>query len=188
MNWDRHPAIQRAADLMWNGGIIAYPTEAVWGLGCAPDNADAVYKLLMLKKRDIEKGLILVAADEDMLAPYLAPLSSEQRATLSASWPGPNTWLIPDVNDLVPEWIKGQYSSVAFRVTANPLVAGLCRAYGGPIVSTSANPQGLAPAMHQWKVRRYFGDNLSMITPGAVGGNAKPSVIRDLLTGQTIRA
>lgn len=187
MDWSRHPSIQRAADLMWSGGVIAYPTEAVWGLGCAPEDEQAVLKLLALKRRDYEKGMILVAANIDQIEYLLDPLSEEQRKTLTDSWPGPRTWLVPDVNNQVPEWIKGQYSSVALRVSDHPLVKGLCQAFGGPIVSTSANPQGKVPAMHQWQVRRYFGDSLAMVTPGAVGKNAKPTEIRDLISGQIIR-
>ncbi|MYM63745.1 L-threonylcarbamoyladenylate synthase [Pseudomaricurvus sp. HS19] len=188
MDWSRHPRIQRAADLLWSGAVIAYPTEAVWGLGCAPFDEQAVYRLLALKKRDYEKGLILVAADISQFADILEPLTDEQRQTLSASWPGPNTWLVPDPENLVPEWIKGQYQSVALRVSAHPLVAGLCRAFGGPIVSTSANPQGRQPALQQWQVHRYFKDSLDAVTPGAVGRQAKPTQIRDLVTGQIVRA
>ncbi|MBU3068710.1 Sua5/YciO/YrdC/YwlC family protein [Aestuariicella sp. G3-2] len=188
MDWSRHPSIQRAADLLWSGEIIAYPTEAVWGLGCSPFDEQAVYKLLALKKRDYEKGMILVAADIEQFADYLRPLTDEQRATLTASWPGPNTWIVPDLENQIPEWVKGQYDSVALRVSAHPLVAGLCRAFGGPIVSTSANPQGKSPALHQWKVHQYFSDSLGMITPGAVGAEAKPTQIRDLVTGRVVRA
>ncbi len=187
MDWSRHPKIQRAADLLWSGSIIAYPTEAVWGLGCSPFDDQAVYRLLALKKRDIEKGMILVAADVEQFADYLRPLSLEQQATLTASWPGPHTWLVPDVDNQIPSWIKGQYQSVALRVSAHPLVAGLCRAFGGPIVSTSANPQGLKPAMNQWRVRRYFSDSVDLITPGAVGPQSNPTQIRDLISGQIIR-
>ncbi len=188
MDWSRHPKIQRAADLMWSGEVIAYPTEAVWGLGCAPFDEQAVLKLLALKRRDYDKGLILVAADMRQFGAYLKPLTDAQRQTLAATWPGPNTWIVPDIDNLIPEWVKGRFDSVALRVSAHPLVAGLCRAFGGPIVSTSANPQGKAPALHQWQVKRYFGDSLGMITPGQVGAEAKPTQIRDLQSGRVVRA
>jgi len=187
MDWSRHPNIQRAANLLWGGEIIAYPTEAVWGLGCSPDDEQAVHKLLALKQRDYEKGMILVAADIEQVAHLLKPLTQAQQDTLKASWPGPKTWLVPDLEEQVPEWVKGQYSSVALRVSDHPVVQGLCRAFGGPIVSTSANPQGKMPALHQWQVRRHFGNKLAAITPGAVGRNAKPTEIRDLVSGQVIR-
>ena len=188
MDWSRHPKIQRTADLLWSGAVVAYPTEAVWGLGCAPHDEQAVYRILALKQRSMEKGLILVAASMDQFDYLLQPLTQQQRDTMAATWPGPFTWLVPDHEDQVPDWIKGKFTSVALRVTDHPLVAGLCRAFGGPIVSTSANPQGLQPAMTNWQVRRYFGDSVDVITPGVVGGNTNPSEIRDLLTGQVVRS
>ncbi len=187
MDWCRHPKIQRAADLLAAGEVIAYPTEAVWGLGCSPFNEQAVLRLLALKQRDYEKGMILVASDIEQVEDLIKPLTAEQQTRLRDSWPGPRTWLVPDIEHQIPQWVKGQYSSVAIRVSDHPLVQGLCRAFGGPIVSTSANPQGKIPALHQWQVRRYFGDSLAAITPGVVGKNTKPTEIRDLLTGQLIR-
>lgn len=172
---------------MMSGGVVAYPTEAVWGLGCNPSDELAVQRLLDLKRRPVEKGLILLAADESMVEPYLADLSDEQRQILSDSWPGPNTWLIPAMTDQIPAWIRGRFSSVAIRVTAHPWAAALSRAFGGVIVSTSANPTGKQPALHQWQVERYFADRVDFICTGSVGGNPQPSTIRDLQTGAVIR-
>lgn len=186
IDWSSHPRTQRAVGHMLHGGVIAYPTEAVWGLGCAPDNEHAVRKILQLKKRAEAKGLILVAADIEQFAPYLQGLTSVQLQTLRASWPGPHTWLVPH-NGTVPAYIRGQFDSVALRVSAHPVVVGLCRAFGGPIVSTSANPQGMQPAREQFQVQRYFGGQLDDIASGRVGNAAKPTQIRDLLTGQVLR-
>ncbi|NIB39513.1 tRNA threonylcarbamoyladenosine biosynthesis protein RimN [Pseudomaricurvus alkylphenolicus] len=188
MDWFFNPKLQAAARALVAGEVIAYPTEAVWGVGCDPHNDQAVYKLLAMKRRDVEKGLILVAASMDQIEPLLRPLTVEQRQQLHQGWPGPLTWLVPDLRNQVPEWVKGQHTSVALRVSAHPVVSALCRAVGGPIVSTSANPQGKAPALHSWQVRRYFGDSLAALAPGAVGLQAKPTEIRDLVTGSIIRA
>ncbi|WP_240725199.1 L-threonylcarbamoyladenylate synthase [Mangrovimicrobium sediminis] len=169
------------------GDVIACPTEAVWGLSCDPFSAAAVEQLLQLKQRPVEKGLILVAADEAQLAFLLEDLSSAQRATLSLSWPGPNTWLVPH-HGRVPPWVHGDFDTVAVRVSAHPTVRALCRAWGGPLVSTSANPAGAQPPRHAFQVRRYFGDLLADILPGAVGASARPSQIRDLASGELVRA
>lgn len=188
MDYSQHPSIKAAAAAMTSGGVVAYPTEAVWGLGCDPFDEAAVQQLLDLKQRPVEKGLILLAADEAMLAPYLAHLTETQRQTLSDSWPGPNTWIVPEMDELVPAWVRGRFSSVAFRVTAHPWAAALSRAFGGPIVSTSANPTGSEPALHQWQVESYFKQQrLDYICDGSVGGNPQPSQIRDLLTGAIMR-
>lgn len=179
--------IDAAAAALAAGSVIACPTEAVWGLSCDPFNESAVARLLALKERPVEKGLILVAADESQLEQLLEPLGSEQRATLSASWPGPNTWLLPH-GGRVPAWVSGEHATVAVRVTAHAGMAGLCRAFGGPLISTSANPGGAPPALNETEVLEYFGAALDGWLPGALGDASRPSTIRDLSSGEVIRA
>jgi L-threonylcarbamoyladenylate synthase len=179
--------LRRALAALYAGGVIACPTEAVWGLSCDPYDEHAVDYLLALKDRQREKGLILVAGDVSQFDRLLADLPAGQRKKLDMSWPGPNTWLVPH-RGRVPVWICGEHDSVAVRVTAHPLMASLCRAWGGPLVSTSANPSGRRPPVAAFQVRRYFGDRLDHILPGAVGGSSRPSVIRDLATDHVIRA
>ncbi len=186
IEWSLNPRIQFAARQMKQGGVVAYPTEAVWGLGCNPFDEAAVYEILALKDRPVEKGVILVAANIAMFEPFIYHLNDLQRQRLKNSWPGPHTWLVPN-NGLVPYWITGKFKSVALRVTGHPVAAGLSRAFGGPIVSTSCNPAGLPPATNIHQVRRYFGNGLDAITSGQVGKRNTPSEIRDLLTGEIIR-
>lgn len=175
-----------AARVVAAGGVIAYPTEGVWGLGCDPWNEAAVNRLLALKDRDPAKGLILVAAEAMQFEPWLAPLSADQRQRLEATWPGPVTWLIPDPG-VAPVWIRGRHTSVALRVSAHPVVAALCRALGGPLVSTSANPSGREAARTQLAVHRYFGAAVDHYTPGLIGGATGPSTIRDLISDKVLR-
>jgi L-threonylcarbamoyladenylate synthase len=186
VNWSINPRVRYAAHRILQGGVVAYPTEAVWGLGCDPFNEDAVMALLELKSRPVHKGVILVAADVEMFEPFIYHLNDIQRQRMKNTWPGPVTWLVPN-NGLAPRWITGDFSGVALRVTAHPVAAGLSRAVRGPIVSTSCNPQGLAPARSIFEVNRYFGGELDAITNGAVGARANPSEIRDLLTGNIVR-
>lgn len=180
-------SLNTAVAIIAQGGVVACPTEAVWGLSCDPDNAAAVERLLALKQRPVAKGLILVAADESQLAALLAPLTDAQRGKLSLSWPGPTTWLIPHHNR-VPDWVCGDHDTVAVRISAHPLVQALCRRWGGALVSTSANPAGCQPATAAFQVQRYFGKQLDYVLPGATGGAGRPSVIRDLQSDQVIRA
>jgi L-threonylcarbamoyladenylate synthase len=186
MDWAQNPKIRQIAQLLHGGAVIAYPTEAVWGLGGDPDNRLAVERILRIKGRPMSKGLILVAAHIGQFAPYLTHLTDAQRHTLDASWPGPVTWLVPD-GGVAPAWIRGQHSAVALRVSAHPVVAGLCRAFGGPIVSTSANRAGMREARDGTTVRRQLGAEVDAIAPGRVGAAARPSEIRDLLTGVVLR-
>lgn len=178
--------IPLAAHVLHAGGVIAYPTEAVWGLGCDPHNRAAVSKMLQMKQRDWRKGVILVAADIAQLEPYLYGIDECHWQTLRASWPGPNTWLVPD-NGAAPDWITGGRHTLAVRVTAHPVVKALCTRFGGAIVSTSANPAGRPPARSLPAVKHYFANQLDAIVPGALGGLQNPTQIRDVVTGEICR-
>lgn len=178
--------VKFAAEVLRAGGVIAYPTEAVWGVGCDPHNPAAVSRLLTLKQRDPAKGLILVAADIAQFSPYLKGLPEQQLNRLHQAWPGPYTFIVPD-NGYTPPLIRGDFSSVALRVSANKQVADLCRAFGGPIVSTSANLAGVPTPKWPWLVQRQLGQGLDFIVPGNLGRSAKPSEIRDLITDKVIR-
>lgn len=179
--------LTQAAQRLLDGEVLAYPTEAVWGLGCDPDNAAATMRLLEIKDRPVSKGLILVAAFPAQIAPLLDGISAAQRKKVLATWPGPVTWLIPDPNDLIPWWIKGQYTSVAVRVSAHPIVSALCRHFGGPLVSTSANRAGQQPAKTALQVVKRLGSEVDGLVYGNLGTEQKPSQIIDLLTGRIMR-
>lgn len=178
--------LQRIVRIIGRGGVIGYPTEAVWGLGCDPWNAEAVERLLALKRRPWQKGLILVAAHPGQFDALLQALPEKQQAMLNASWPGPATWLVPHRESL-PFWITGEHETVAIRVSAHPLIQALC-AQTGPLVSTSANPANHAPAQNRWQLERYFHRDLDGILGGTLGGERRPSVIRELTSGRVIRA
>lgn len=179
--------LKAAVQALRAGGVVACPTEAVWGLSCDPDSELAVRRVLELKQRPVSKGLILVAASESQLGFLLHDLPDEQRQRLSASWPGPATWLLPHCNRVQP-WVHGDHGTVAVRVSDHPMVQYLCNAWGGPLVSTSANPAGAQPPRHAFQVQRYFPGALDNILPGHVGALPRPSQIRNLATGELLRA
>lgn len=180
--------IDNAASLLQHGGVIAYPTEGVWGLGCNPFDETAVMRILQMKNRPVDKGLILVAAGVDQIAALLEPLSAAQRITLLSTWPGPTTWLLPDPEQRVPAWIRGKFATVAVRVSAHPLVVRLCRKFDGPLVSTSANPATEPPALSRLRVLTWFGHELDYVVPGRLGNQQGPSTIRDLHSATPVRA
>ncbi len=174
-------------DVVRSGGLISYPTEAVWGLGCDPWNPVAVDRLLSLKRRPEHKGLILIASSVSQIEVLLESLTAEQRDRVLLSWPGPNTWLLPDPSNLIPEWIKGRFDSVAVRVTDHPIARALCDRLGSPLVSTSANPGGSKPALTKAEVSNYFGSGVDFYLAGELGESDKPSTIRDAVNGAILR-
>lgn len=178
--------LRTATRYLTAGGIIAYPTEAVYGLGCDPLDLTAVVRLLQIKRRPWQKGLILIASSIEQLEPYIAPLTPELEARVSETWPGPVTWLLP-AKSTTPPWLTGKHPTLAVRVTAHPLTAELCKAFGGAIVSTSANRAGQPPAKNPLAVRRNLGASVDFILHGPLGGRGSPSEIRDGLSGKVVR-
>jgi L-threonylcarbamoyladenylate synthase len=175
-----------AARLIQQGSVVAYPTEAVWGLGCDPQDQAAVLQILALKQRPVEKGLILIAANLEQLLPYLHHSITQQQSQLLLNAERPTTWLVPCNPEHTPEWICGAHELLAVRISEHPTVQQLALACGFPIVSTSANPQGLPAAKSALEVQRYFGDDLP-ICEGQCGNADRPSTIRNLLTGEVLR-
>ncbi|MDX1574350.1 MAG: L-threonylcarbamoyladenylate synthase [Methylophaga sp.] len=167
------------------GGIIAYPTEAIYGIGCDPEDDDALMEILWLKQRPPEKGLILIAADFNQLQDYIEPLPAAVLSKLHKSWPGPNTWLVPVKPDVSP-LLTGGRKTLAVRVTDHPIAAELCRQFGGPLVSTSANLTGLKPAKNAYQVRWQLPE-VDYVMTGACGGLSQPSSIRDAMTDEVLR-
>jgi L-threonylcarbamoyladenylate synthase len=169
-------------------GVIAYPTEAVFGLGCDPTNDTAIQKILVLKQRPVDKGLILIAADYSQLLPYVddQAIGQDKRFSVFSHWPGPTTLILP-ARKSVSHLLTGGRETIAVRVTAFEPARELCRKLGTPLVSTSANPAGKEPARTADEVRAYFGDELNWIMDADVGGAAAPSQIIDPLTKKVFR-
>lgn len=183
-------SLDQAIQQLRQGDVIAYPTEAVWGLGCDPYNQSATEKLLNIKQRQLDKGLILVAANMQQAMPFLSTLSSEQLHAIELSWldapeERATTWLVP-LSLQVPTWISGGHDRVALRVSHHPIVQELCLGFGGVIVSTSANPSGQPAAATEQEVVHYF-PQLSLVQ-GSTQQHSQPSKIIDAISGNIIRA
>ncbi len=177
-----------AARVLRAGGVIAYPTEAVWGLGCDPFNPEALRRLLEIKQRPASKGMIVIAAAPEQAWPHLRwhELPEDRRAAILASWPGPNTWLIPCAAT-VPTWLRGEHDTLAVRVTDHPVAAALCNAFDGLVVSTSANRANAEPARHIDELEPELLMQLDGWVAGETAGLANPSTIRDARTGEVVR-
>jgi len=179
--------IRVCADTLRAGGVIAYPTEGVWGLGCDPLNEKAVGYILDIKQRPMSKGLILASGNIEHFKAFLVGLDQSILETMRASWPGPTTWLVPH-NGLIPQCIHGDSDKVAIRVSGHKIVAALSEKFGAAIVSTSANPSTLPAAKTAAEARGYFQHHDVTFAPGETGGREGASTIIDALTGNVIRA
>jgi len=171
------------------GEVIIYPTEGVWGIGCDPFNEAAMLKLLAIKQRPVEKGVILIAADLEQLRPCLdlGALPAHRLAEVLSTWPGPHTWVMP-ASRQVPRWITGEHDSLAVRVSAHATVAALCRAFGGPLVSTSANLTGQPAVTRHEDLDPQLLARVAGVSEGETGGLTTPTPIRDARSGQSLRA
>ena len=181
--------IEQAIKALQQGGVIAYPTEAVYGLGCDPLNESAIKKILKVKQRDKEKGLILIAANFEQVKPFLQDLNKDIEEKILSSWSEstkPITWLIP-VKNSTSSFLSGQFNTLAVRVTKHPVVKELCEKFNSAIVSTSANLSKQEPARNSQQVFQFFENEIDFIVEGETDLNAQPSEIRDALTNKIIR-
>ena len=176
--------LRQAAQIIHDDGVIAYPTESVFGFGCDPDSYAAVLRILTLKERSIADGLILIAADRNQLDGWIDPSADEESALTGTD--SFVTWVVTAAARC-PDWITGGRPTCAVRLTRHPVAAALCRETGLPLVSTSANRHGQKAATSAMAVRRQFGQRVDFIMPGTTGGTALPSEIRVARTGAILR-
>ena len=183
---ERHTAeLRQAAHVLRRGGVVAHASEGVWGLACDPFNGDAVGKVLAIKGRAAEKGLIVIADDAARLEPELAGLDDAVADRIRDSWPGAVTWVV--ANQRFPDWITGGRGTVAVRVPGHAQARALAALFGAPIVSTSANRSGAPPATCQTGVAAELGAEIDYLLPGQVGAQRGPSRIFDAASGLALR-
>lgn len=178
--------VSQLREVIQRGGIIAYPTEGAYGLGCDPFNESAVNKIIKIKGRISDKGFILIASSFDQVEDLISPIDSEKFKLINSTWPGPVTWVFP-CSDKVPPWIRGKYNSVALRITAHPVAREICHSVNQAIVSTSANRSGESPLLTAQQVKQTFHKEIDLIIEGKIGELTSPTPIRDALTGEYLR-
>ncbi|MBW7930643.1 MAG: Sua5/YciO/YrdC/YwlC family protein [Gammaproteobacteria bacterium] len=178
--------LRRAARIIRSGGVIAYPTEAVFGLGCDPAAEEALLRILAIKQRPAAAGFILIAADWAQLEGWISPTVAERERLLEPAGQ-PRSWVVR-AGPLCTPLLTGDRPTVAVRVSSHPLARALCELADTPIVSTSANRHGRPPARSALAARRRFGASVDLVLGGATGGASRPSEIRDAATGRVLRA
>ncbi|MDZ4203078.1 MAG: Sua5/YciO/YrdC/YwlC family protein [Gallionella sp.] len=186
MSSARHLSSRSLAAHLKRGGVIAYPTESCYGLGCDPRNRRAVRLILALKRRPQRKGLILIASDYHQVVPYIQPLTLAEQLRLRQDGAQAVTYLMP-AKSSCPRWLRGEHDTLAVRLTAYAFARQLCRSAGSALVSTSANRSGMRAAKTYAECRRLFGQKV-WVLPGRVGKRKSPSTIRSWVSGTTLRA
>lgn len=176
----------QALDVLRGGGVVAYPTEGCYGLGCDPRDTRGIRKVLRLKKRGWRQGMILIGAHWRHVAPWVDISDDAAVARARETWPGPYTWVLP-VRPGVSRWLRGEHDTIAVRVTAHPVAAELCRRLRSALVSTSANLHGGPPALTAAQARRLFAGRVDFVLPGPLGQLKGPTEIRDARSGRLIR-
>lgn len=179
-------ALNRLSRDVTRGAVFGYPTDTIWGFGCHPLIAGSVARILQIKQRSPEKGLILLSSRLEYCRAYLAADDAALEPIATPS-PRPTTWLV-DASDFCPPWIRGNFTSVAIRITDHPLLTYLCDRLQAPVVSTSANRAGRAPVRNELQMRKQFADELDYIVSGFSTGGGPPSEIKFLSTGTSVRS
>ncbi len=178
--------IEAAVSKLVDGGVIAYPTEHCFGFGCDPQNLSAVKRLLEIKQRSADQGLILVASSVKQIESCVDLSGSPMLDEIKLSWPGHVTWLLESKAE-TPNLISGKHATIAIRQTNHPFVKRLCDSFGGAIVSTSANRHAESALMSAAQVQQEFGAELDYILDAKIGEQRRPSTIRDGNSGAVIR-
>jgi len=180
--------INHLGKAVMRGAVIAYPTDTIWGFGCHPLYADSVYRILDIKNRPVDKGLILLSSHLSLLMPYLSRnLNKSQIDQLEQKTAHPTTWLVEASKDC-PKWLRGRFSTIAIRITDHPFVDSLCETIQSPIVSTSANRSGKPTVRNAIQAQRQFAGEINAIVHGFATGASQASEIKSLATGERIRA
>ncbi len=178
-------ALNRFVHAVSRGAIFGYPTDTVWGLGCHPLIASSVSRILQIKNRSPDKGLILLSCRIEYCQDYLG-VGTDELESIRSPGEQPTTWLVT-ASESCPPWIHGIYPTVGIRITSHPLIQSICDGLQAPIVSTSANRSGKATARTSFQMRKQFGSELDFIVNGFATGSRQPSEIKSLTSGTILR-
>ncbi|MCP4979702.1 MAG: L-threonylcarbamoyladenylate synthase [Gammaproteobacteria bacterium] len=179
-------ALNRFIHAVSQGAVFGYPTDTIWGFGCHPLITAGVNRILQIKNRSPEKGLILLSSRLEYCAAYTG-VDTNLLKPIQCNAENPTTWLVP-ASDFCPPWIRGNHATVAIRITDHPFLRTVCDRLEAPIVSTSANRSGKTCVRNALQMRKQFDDELDFIVTGFDTGGNQPSEIKSLDCGITLRS
>ena len=178
-------ALNRLLHAVSKGAVFGYPTDTIWGFGCHPLIASSANRIRQIKNRSPDKGLILLSSRLEYCMAYV-DVEADQLQPVQVDSHQPTTWLVP-ASDFCPPWIRGNHATVAIRITDHPLVRLICDRLQAPIVSTSANRAGKSSVRNSQQMRKQFRYELDFIVTGFAAGANRPSAIKSLATGNSLR-
>ena len=174
---------RKAAEILRAGGVIVYPAETVYGLGCDPWNLGAWERIVRLKQRDSTRSMLLLADSREMVEEVAGKLGALAARLAEAFWPGSLTLVLrPEFT--LPGWLYGPTGGVAFRVTTSPVSRAIIGEFGKPVVSTSANISGEPTVATFEEARRRFGDSVDLVMGSPVPLSGVPSTVVDVASGR----
>ncbi|MFC1528534.1 L-threonylcarbamoyladenylate synthase [Candidatus Latescibacterota bacterium] len=183
MNKTEQTKIDDAVTVLKNGGIVVYPTETVYGIGCDPLNRAAYERIHRLKKRNDDKQMLLLACSLSQVEQFAGRLADIPSRLAREFWPGPLTMVINTLSE-IPEYLYGNSGGVAFRVTSHPVAASLANNSGYPITSTSANISGYPPVSNYEEALKMFGKEAEIVLENSIPFSGTPSTIIDLTSDE----
>jgi L-threonylcarbamoyladenylate synthase len=170
-------AIQEAAKWILSGGVVALPTDTLYGLAADPFSPDAVARVFRGRGRAGERALPLIAADVQQVSAHLGPLSATAARLAERFWPGPLTLLVAAPRALAHD-VTGGTGRVGVRVPADDVARAICRAAGRPLTATSANVSGEPATADPDHVERTLGDRIDLlIDAGPTRGGAASTIV-----------
>jgi L-threonylcarbamoyladenylate synthase len=172
-------AARKAAQILRDGGVIGYPTETVYGLGCDPHDSKAVKRIAKLKGRESNKPFLILLPNEEALSGISKSLPNYVRSLTQKFWPGPLTLLVRHQNQFPNDLIREQ-PLIGVRVSPDPFCMALMKQFDHPIVSTSANPARENPARSGREVIRYFENRIDALFDDGERKAQQPSTILDV--------
>jgi L-threonylcarbamoyladenylate synthase len=172
-------AIAEAAEAVLRGGVIAFPTDTLYGLGCSLLDVAAVEMVARLKRRDPSLAVISLIPEPSQAWGVAAEVNETAERLIARHWPGPLS-LIFRAGRIVPPRVRGAGGTVALRCPRHTLSERLLDAIGGPVVSSSANLTGQRPAENAEEVVRIFGNQLDLILDGGPSPGSRPSTLVDV--------
>jgi L-threonylcarbamoyladenylate synthase len=169
-------ALRTALDILRRGGLVAFPTDTVYGVGAMAFDAAAVERIYAAKGRDVTKALPILLADQDGLSDVAEEIGPDARRLAETFWPGPLT-IVVRKRDVVPEAVS-RGVTIGVRVPAHPVTLELLNA-SGPLAATSANLSGARDSMTADEVVAALGDRIDLIMDGGRAPGGKPSTVVD---------